>query len=151
MASTRPAGATCCRGFDLVKFRQNLYIDREISEALDALAAKPGATKSGIVNDALAAWLARRASKEIDDLLKGRLDRISREIAKARRDIDVLLESLSLFVQYQLMVTAPLPEADSAARAIGRERFNAFVTQVGRQIAGGRRSIGADRDEAAAS
>lgn len=130
-----------------MKVRQNLYIDLAVSEALDALAARPGATKSGIVNDAVAAWLARRGSKEIDDLLKGRLDRISREIAKARRDIDVLLESLSLFVQYQLTVTAPLPEADSAARAVGRERFNAFVTQVGRQIAGGRRSIGAG-DEA---
>ncbi|SEH19126.1 hypothetical protein SAMN05428974_3224 [Sphingopyxis sp. YR583] len=127
-----------------MKVRQNLYIDLAVSEALDALAAKPGATKSAIVNDAVSAWLARRGSKEIDDLLKGRLDRISREIAKARRDIDVLLESLSLFVQYQLMVTAPLPEADSAARAVGRERFDAFVTQVGRQIAGGRRSIGAE-------
>lgn len=129
-----------------MKYRQNLYIDREVSEALDALAAKPGATKSGIVNDALRSFLARRAAKEIDDLVKGRLDRISREVVKARRDIDVLLESLSLFVQYQLMVTAPLPEADSAARAVGRERFNAFVAQVGRQIAGGRRSIGADGD-----
>ncbi|RYY28760.1 MAG: CopG family transcriptional regulator [Sphingomonadales bacterium] len=129
-----------------MKFRQNLYIDRDVSEALDALAAKPGATKSGIVNDALSAWLARRGAKEIDDLVKGRLDRISREIGKSRRDIDVLLESFSLFVQYQLMVTAPLPEADTAARAVGRERFNAFVAQVGRQIAGGRRSIGADDD-----
>lgn len=134
-----------------MKYRQNLYIDHEVSEALDALAAKPGSTKSGIVNDALRAWLARRASKEIDDLFKGRLDRISRDIAKARRDIDVLLESLSLFVQYQLMVTAPLPEADSAARAVGRDRFNAFVAQVGRQIAGGRRSIGAEDENGSGS
>jgi predicted transcriptional regulator len=126
-----------------MKFRQNLYINRQLSDALDALASKPGATKSGIVNDALAAYLARRATKEVDDLLKGRLDRISREIAHARRDIEVLLESLSLFVRYQLTVTAPLPEADSAARAVGRERFEAFVTQVGRQIATGKRSIGA--------
>ncbi len=129
-----------------MKYRQNLYLDREIGEALATLAAKPGATRSGIVNDALRAWLARRAAKEIDDLLKGRLDRISREVVKARRDIDVLLESLSLFVQHQLMVTAPLPEADSAASAVGRERFNAFVAQVGRQLAGGRRSIGAEGD-----
>lgn len=127
-----------------MKLRQNLYIDGELSQALDALAAKPGATKSGIVNDALTAWLARRGTKEIDDLVKGRLDRISREIGRARRDIDVLLESLSLFIRYQLMVTAPLPEADSAARAVGRERFEAFVTQVGRQIAGGKRSIDTD-------
>ncbi|APR53208.1 CopG family transcriptional regulator [Sphingomonas koreensis] len=126
-----------------MKFRQNLYIDRQLSDALDALAAKPGATKSGIVSDALAAYLARRGSKEVDDLLKVRLDRMSRDIGRVARDVEVLLESLSLFVRYQLTVTAPLPEADHAARAVGRERFEAFVTQVGRQIAGGKRSIGA--------
>jgi len=60
----------------------------------------------------------------------------------------MLLESLSLFVRYQLMVTAPLPEADTAARAVGRERFEAFVNQVGRQIGSGKRSIGtADQAE----
>lgn len=126
-----------------MKFRQNLYIEQGLSDALDDLARKPGTNKSQIVSDALAAYLARRGTKEIDDLLKGRLDRISRDIGHVRRDIDVLLESLSLFVRYQLMVTAPLPEADSAARAVGRERFEAFVTQVGRQIGSGKRTIGA--------
>lgn len=125
-----------------MKLRQNLYLDCKLSDALEALAAKPGVTKSGIVGDALAAYLARRGSKEIDDLLKIRLDRMSRDVSHISRDVEVLLESLSLFVRYQLTVTAPLPEADHAARAVGRERFEAFVTQVGRQIAGGKRSIG---------
>ena len=125
-----------------MKVRQNLYIDREISDALEALAAGPGANKSRLVNDAVASWLARRGTKEVDDLLKGRLDRMSREIAGARRDLEVLLESLSLFVRYQLTVTAPLPDADTAARAIGRDRFEAFVAQVGRQLAAGTRTLG---------
>jgi hypothetical protein len=127
-----------------MKVRQNLYIDRELSDALEALAAGPGANKSRLVNDAVAAWLARRASKEVDDLLKVRLDRMSRELGQVRRELEVLLESLSLFVRYQLMVTAPLPEADAAARAVGRDRFEAFVAQVGRQLAGGTRTLGAD-------
>ncbi len=127
-----------------MKFRQNLYIDQALSDALDDLARKPGTNKSQIVSDALAAYLARKGTKEIDDLLKGRLDRISREIGHARRDIEVLLESLSLFVRYQLTVTAPLPEADKAAQAIGRERFQRFVDQVGRQLASGRQTLGAD-------
>ena len=125
-----------------MKVRQNLYIDREISDALEALASGPGANKSRLVNDAVASWLARRGTREVDDLLKGRLDRISREIAGARRDLEVLLESLSLLVRYQLTVTAPLPDADTAARAIGRDRFEAFVAQVGRQLAGGTRTLG---------
>ena len=125
-----------------MKVRQNLYIDAELSTALDLL-AKGQRTKSRIVNDALKDYLARKASKEIDDLLKTRLDRMSREMARMGRDVDILLESLSLFVRYQLTVTAPLPEGDSAALAIGRDRFEAFVGQVGRQIAAGKRTLGA--------
>ena len=43
-----------------MKVRQNLYLDRELSDALEALATGPGANKSRLVNDAIAAWLARR-------------------------------------------------------------------------------------------
>lgn len=127
-----------------MKVRQNLYIDREISDTLSALAAGETGNKSRLVNDALRDWLGRRGAQQVDDLLKVRLDRISREIGHARRDIDVLLESLSLFVRYQLMVTAPLPEADAAAAAVGRERFAKFVAQVGRQLASDRRTLGAE-------
>lgn len=124
-----------------MKIRQNLYLDREIGDALEALAAGNRGNKSHLVNDALRDWLARRGTKEVDDLLKVRLDRLSRELDGTRRDIDVLLESLSLFVRYQLMVTAPLPEADATGRAIGRDRFESFVAQVGRQIAAGTRTL----------
>jgi hypothetical protein len=127
-----------------MKIRQNLYIDRELSEALEALAIRPGGNKSRIVNEALGTWLARRASKDIDDLLKIRLDRISRDIGACRRDIEVVLEALALFVRYQLTVTAPLPEADTAALAIGNERFERFISQLGRQIAGGKRTLDGD-------
>lgn len=124
-----------------MKVRQNLYIDRALSDALEALAAGPGANKSRLVNDAIAAWLARRGTQQLDDLLKVRLDRMSRDIALVRRDLEVVLESLALFVRYQLLVTAPLPEADSAGLAIGRDRFEKFVGQVGRQLASGRRTF----------
>ena len=120
-----------------MKVRQNLYLDRTITEALDVLALGRRGNKSRLVNDALAAWLARRGSRELDDHLKLRLDRISREQERIRRDFEVLLESLSLFVRYQLTVTAPLPDGDAVALAIGRDRFEQFVGQVGRQIASG--------------
>ena len=124
-----------------MKVRQNLYIDRAVSDALEALAAGRGGNKSRLVNDAVAAWLARRGAQEIDDLLKMRLDRMSRELALIRRDNEVILESLALFVRYQLLATAPLPEADKAALAVGLDRFEKFVAQVGRQLATGRRTL----------
>src|SRR3546814_17334334 len=79
-----------------MKVRQNLYIDQSLSDALEALALRPGGNKSRIVNEALGVWLARRATKEVDDLLKPRLDRISREVGACRRDVEVVLEALSL-------------------------------------------------------
>lgn len=127
-----------------MKVRQNLYIDRDLADALDALVIRRGGNKSRIVNAALRDWLARRASKEIDDLLKVRLDRISREVAAGRRDIEVVLEALALFVRYQLTVTAPLPEADTAALATGNARFERFIAQLGRQLAGGKRTLGSN-------
>lgn len=125
-----------------MKPRHHLYFDEALTAELEALAAKPGTSKSAIVADALRAYLKRRGAREIDDLLRHRLDRIGNETARLRRDIDVLVESFALFVRWQLTVQAPLPEGDAAARAIGRERFEAFVTQVGRQIGSGRRTLG---------
>jgi hypothetical protein len=126
-----------------MKGRERVCIDRDISEALTALAAGERGYKSRLVNDGLREWLAHRGSREVDDLLRLRLDRMTREIMRARRDIEVLLERLSLFVRYQLMVTAPLAEPDAAATAVGRARFEKFVTQVGRQLATNRRTLGA--------
>jgi predicted transcriptional regulator len=130
-----------------MKVRQNLYIDRDLSNALDVLVIRRGGNKSRIVNEALKSWLARRGSKELDDLLKPRLDRMSREIAACRRDIEVTLEAIALFVRYQLTVTAPLPEADTAALAVGNARFDRFIAQLGRQIAGGKRTLGGEPGE----
>jgi len=124
-----------------MKIRQNLYLDRDITDALEALSVGPGGNKSRLVNQALANWLARRSSSQIDDMFKIRLDRISREQARLARDLEILVESFALFVRYQLVVTAPIPEGDTAALAIGRDRFEKFVRQVGRQLASGKRTF----------
>src|SRR3546814_8376778 len=75
-----------------MKPRHHLYLDDALTEQLDALARKPGSSKSAIVADALRGYLARRGTKELDDLLKTRLDRISRQLGHIERDQQVLLE-----------------------------------------------------------
>lgn len=125
-----------------MKPRHHLYLDDALTEQLDRLGGKPGTSKSAIVADALRAYLDRRAASELDALFKVRLDRMSRQLGRVERDQKILLESLALFVRYQLTVTAPLPEADKAAQALGRERFQRFVDQVGRQLASGRQTLG---------
>jgi hypothetical protein len=128
------------------KIRHQLFLDADLSEKLEALAAKPGASKSAILADAVAAWLNRRGAQELDDRFGLRLNRISAQLNRIERDGQVLLESLALFVRYQLTVTAPLPEPDPAARAVGRDRFQAFVDQVGRQIADGGQTLSSKTD-----
>ena len=122
-----------------MKPRHHLYLDDELTAKLDALAAKPGSSKSAIVADALRAYLARRGARELDDLLKVRLDRVTTQLGRIERDIQILLETLALFVRYEFTVTAPLPDSEqAAARALAQDRYQAFIEQVGRRIAGGR-------------
>ncbi len=124
------------------KLRHQLYLDADISERLETLASKPGASKSAILADAVQAWLARRGTHELDDRFGLRLERISTQLGRIERDQQIVMESLALFIRYFLTVNAPLPESDQAARAVGRDRFQAFIDQVGRNIAGGNRTLG---------
>lgn len=118
-----------------MKPRHHLYLDDDLTAQLDALAAQPGTSKSAIVADALRQYLGRQGARELDEALRIRLDRQSRQLERVERDLRVVLESLALFVRYQLTVSASLPEPDRAARAVGRERFQKFIDQVGRRMA----------------
>ena len=125
------------------KVRYQLFLPQELSQRFEALAAEPGAAKSAILVDALTAWLNRQAVSELENKFSARLDRVSMALGRIERDGHVLLESLALFVRYQLTVQAPLAEGDDAARAVGRDRFNTFVARVGEAMAGGTRTLGA--------
>lgn len=132
MAATKPR-----------RIRYQLFLPEELSRRFDALASAPGASKSAILTDALTAWLARQAASELENKFSARLDRMSMALGRIERDGHIMLESLALFVRYELMVQAPLPEADEAARAVGRDRFEAFVTRVGEALASGTRTLAA--------
>ncbi|WP_157220462.1 CopG family transcriptional regulator [Flavisphingomonas formosensis] len=123
------------------KIRHQLFLPKPISDRLEALAAKPGASKSAILTDAVTAWLNRRGASELEDRFGLRLDRMTAAIGRLERDGHIQLETLALFVRYELAIQAPLAENDQAGRAMAAKRFEAFVAQVGRQIAAGRRTL----------
>ncbi len=136
-----------------MKTRTHVYLEDTLMAQLEALASKPGGSKSAIVADALRAMITRRGSGEVDDMVKTRFDRVSSHLSRLERDQQIILESLALFIRYQLTITAPVPKNDKAARAIGHDRFQAFVEQVGRRISSGQ-GLGhvlAPRTEEAAS
>ena len=129
------------------KVRHQLFLPRSVSDRLEVLAAKPGASKSAILADAVTAWLNRRGTSELEDRFGLRLDRFTAALGRIERHNHIVLETLALSIRYQLSIHAPLAENDAAGRAIGRERFEAFVAQVGRQIAAGRRTFGDDESD----
>ena len=124
---------------DLV--RHQLFLPRVLSERLETLARGPGASKSRILAEAVAAFLDRRGSDALEQHFAHRLDRLSNQLARIERNGQIELESLALFVRYMLTVNAPLPESDKGSQAIGRDRFQAFVERVGQQLASGRLSL----------
>jgi predicted transcriptional regulator len=129
------------------KVRHQLFLPRPLSDRLEALAAKPGASKSAILTDAVAAWLDKRGMSELDDRFGLRLDRMSKALGRIERDGEVILETLALFIRFELAIQTPLAENDHAGRALGAKRFEAFVTQVGRQVSSGRRTLSATPEQ----
>jgi hypothetical protein len=122
-----------------MKPRQNIYLDDDLNEHLETLAAKPGSSKSAIIRDALAAYLARRGAKELQDTFSKRLDDISKQLNTIERHQRILIESLALFIRFHLGMVPTLPESEqAAAHALGTKRYQAFIGQVSRLLAGGK-------------
>lgn len=123
------------------KVRHQLFLPKPLSERLEALAARPGASKSAILTDAVTAWLNRRGASELEDRFSIRLDRMTQAVGRVDRDTHVILETLALFIRFELSIQVPLADNDQAGRAVAAKRFEAFVQQVGRQVAAGRRTL----------
>jgi hypothetical protein len=123
------------------KRRRRLYLDADVSERLETFGAQPGAPNSAILADAIEAWLTERGAHELADRFGHLLERISAQPGRIHRDQQITMESLAHFIRYFLTVNAPLPEAEQAARALGRDRLNAFIDQVARNLASGARAL----------
>jgi hypothetical protein len=119
-------------------YRLNLFIQPEHAKRLDELAAKKGVSKSSIVAAALASWLSPDAADQREAAIAKRLDRLSRQAERMERDQNIQIETLALFIRYFLTVSTPVPEAQDAARAQGKARFEQFVEQLGRHLLRGR-------------
>jgi predicted transcriptional regulator len=123
------------------KVRYQLFLSAEVARRFEEIASAPGASKSSILAAALGAFLERRGASELEQRFQVRLARISGQLERIERNTHVELESLALFVRYMLSVNAPLAEEDEVARAIGRDRFAAFIARVGQQLASGKRTF----------
>ena len=119
-----------------MKPRINIYLDDHVAAQLALLAKRPGLNKSRIVNDALDRFFNPERDEVLEKVLLRRLDRISTSQSKIERNESIATETLALFVRYFLTITPPLPQTEqAAAHALGKERFEVFVAQVGQRLA----------------
>lgn len=123
-----------------MKPRHQFYLDPPVQEELDRLCREPGTTRSAVVNAALKAYFASKGASELERMFRLRLERMSECLDRLERNQHVTIESLALFIRYELGITPPLPPNEQAsAQALGRDRFHQFLEQVSRRMAGPKR------------
>ncbi len=124
------------------KKRYTLYLSRPLARQFDLIARQRHGGKSALVEEALRASLAPDQHPGVEDVLARRLDELSKSVATIRRDVAIATETLALFVRYYLTITPPLPQSEQEpARLLGKERFQVFVAQIGRRLAGDQRLV----------
>jgi len=126
------------------KKRYCIVLSHELAERFERVAKLRHGAKSAIVEEALDRRLNPEKYPLIGDALLRRLDEQTKSIATLKRDTVIVAEMVSLFVRYFLTVTPPLGEREQQpARALGKERFQVFVAQIGRRLVSDRRVVSA--------
>jgi DNA-binding transcriptional MocR family regulator len=115
--------------------RMNVYFPPEMLRQIADLADRKKLSRSAIVEAAVASFLSPDGADKREAAFARRLDRLSRQVQRLERDLGVTAETLALFVRFWLTITPPLPnDAQAAAQAKGRDRFEGFVEALGRRL-----------------
>ena len=115
------------------KTRMNVYFDPDLLKKVEALALRRNISKSAVIEAAVASFLSADASERLEAVFARRMDRIGRQIDGLDEDLAIVGETLSLFVEYWMTITPPLPEtAHASAKArVGRGSRNSSTRSVG--------------------
>ena len=71
-----------------------------------------------------------------------RLRGLAKRLRRIHREVEILAETLGLFVRYFLTITPPLPQSERHdAKILGRERYEVFVKQIAKRIASDSRLV----------
>ncbi|CDX37751.1 conserved hypothetical protein [Mesorhizobium sp. ORS 3359] len=120
------------------KVQISVYLDPAVREGLVEYAARRDRSQSLIAEAAIASFLSPDADAQREAASSKRLDRIDRRIARLERDVGISIETLAVFIRFWLATTPALPEPMAqAARAKASERYDSFVSALGRRLAKG--------------
>ncbi|KAA3513725.1 CopG family transcriptional regulator [Agrobacterium vitis] len=120
------------------KAQISVYLEPDVMTMLSDYAARREQPMSLIAEAAVASFLSPDDAERREALIAKRLDQIDRRMTRLERDVGISVETLAVFVRFWLATTPALPEpAAQAARAKAGERYEAFVTALGRRLAQG--------------
>ena len=120
------------------KAQISAYLDQDVMKMLSDYAVRRDLSQSLVVEAAVASFLSPDADERREAAITKRLDQIDRRMTRLERDLGISVETLAIFVRFWLATTPALPEpAAQAARAKAGERYDAFVTALGRRLAKG--------------
>ncbi len=120
------------------KSKVTIYLDPDITETLADFAARRDRSQSMIAEAAIVSFLSPDDAERREAITAKRLDQLDRRMTRVERDIGITVESLAVFIRFWLMTTPALPEpAAKAAKAKSAERYEAFITALGRRLAQG--------------
>lgn len=134
------------------KTKFTAYLDPDVTRMLADFAARRDQSQSMIAEAAIASFLSPDDAERREAIVAKRLDQIDRRLTRLERDVGIAVESLAVFIRFWITTTPALPEpAAQAARAKSSERYEAFITALGRRLAKGpklRQEVSEDIDAA---
>lgn len=120
------------------KAQISVYLDPAVMTMLADYAARRDQPQSLIAEAAIASFLSPDAAERREAVITKRLDQLDRRMVRLERDVGIAVETFAVFIRFWLATTPSLPEpAAQAARAKAGERYDAFVTALGRRLAKG--------------
>lgn len=135
------------------KRKVTVYLDPDVEKTLADFAARRDQSQSMIAEAAIASFLSPDDAERREAIVAKRLDQLDRRMIRLERDLGIAVESLAVFIRFWINTTPALPEpAAQAARAKANERYEGFVTALGRRLAKGpklRQEISEDMSESA--
>lgn len=120
------------------KAKLSIYLDPDLTGMLADYATRRDQPMSVIAEAAIASFLSPDADERREAAMARRLDQLDRRLTRLERDAGISVETLAVFVRFWLTTTPALPEpAAQAARAKSAERYETFITALGRRLAKG--------------
>jgi hypothetical protein len=119
-----------------LKIKLTVYVSRIVAEQLDFACKDKTKNKSKLTETALAQLLNPKTEDQLDTAMPRRLDRLTRDVGVINRHQQIVIESLGLFIRHYLITSPTVPPSEQhAAQALGHQRFQRFIEQLGRRLA----------------